>query len=169
MPDRNGPHNPFEGVTDYFSELNRLRQRGVYGSEPGQEERQRTHASAWVPATDIFVRGEDLVIRVELAGVSPEEVNLGFAHGVLTVSGDRRSGLGDDGGDGGDRFYVRERFYGAFRRAITLPEGTEPEQISAEFADGLVEIVVRDGVRSPEVKRIKVRDRSSARTNRSLG
>jgi HSP20 family protein len=166
MPDSNAPHNPFAGVTDYFSELNRLRQRGLYGSGHGQEDRQRTHASAWVPATDIFVRGDDLVIRVELAGVSPEEVNLGFAHGVLTVSGSRRSEIDEDGGDS---FYVRERFYGEFRRAITLPEGTEPEQVSAEFADGLVEIVVRGGAQAPDGQRIEVRDRSRGRTTRSLG
>lgn len=166
MPDGNTSHNPFEGVTDYFSELNRMRQRGVYGREHGSEDRQRTHASAWVPATDIYVRGDDLVIKVELAGVSPEEVNLAFAHGVLTVSGSRRSDIEDDGGDS---FYVRERFYGEFRRAITLPEGTVPDQISAEFADGLVEIVVRGGVRTPEGNRIEVRDRSGGRTTRSLG
>lgn len=164
MPDQS--RNPFEGVTDYFSELNRLRQRGVYGSEPGQEDRQRTHASAWVPATDIFARGDDLVIRVELAGVSPEEVNLGLAKGVLTVSGSRRSDMEQDDGD---VFYVRERFYGEFRRLITLPEGTEPEQINAEFADGLVEIVVRGGVGSPDAQRIEVRERSRGRASRSLG
>jgi HSP20 family protein len=164
MPERDASHNPFEGVTDYFSELNRLRQRGVYGPEHGQEDRQRTHASAWVPATDIFVRGEDLVIRVELAGVRPDQVTLGFAHGVLTVYGNRRPDVDD-----GDSFYVRERFFGEFRRAITLPEGTEPDQITAEFADGLVEILVGGGARAPEANRIEVRDRSTGRSTRSLG
>ena len=45
---------------------------------------------AWVPMTDIVAQGEDLLIRVELAGVDPEDVELSFSHGVLTVSGTRR-------------------------------------------------------------------------------
>ena len=162
MPDAHAPHNPFEGVTDYFSELNRLRQRGVYGQEPGQEVSQRTHASAWVPATDIYLRGEDLVIKVELAGVRPEEVHLGLSHGVLTVSGSRRSDVVED-----DRFYVRERFYGEFRRSFTLPEGTEAGRISAEFADGLVEVRVA-GAATDSGTRIEVKNRSDGPTRRTL-
>ena len=74
MTDR---RNPFEGVTDFFSELARMRSIGVHGgSEHGVEASERTHASAWVPATDILAQGDDLVIRVELAGVDPEDVDL---------------------------------------------------------------------------------------------
>ena len=60
MPD--DPKNPFEGVTDFFSELSRMRELGTHGRDQGHEHRQRTHASAWVPATDIFARDQDLVI-----------------------------------------------------------------------------------------------------------
>jgi HSP20 family protein len=164
MPDQ--PRNPFEGVTDYFSELNRMRHTGVHGREQGHEERQRTHASAWVPATDILVQGDDLVIRVELAGVSPEDVNLSFAHGVLTVSGNRRA---DVEGNSDEVFYVRERFYGEFRRAVTLPDGTKPEDIIAVFDDGLVEITVRGGASQSGTRRIELRSKAEGATTRSLG
>jgi HSP20 family protein len=164
VPDQDAPRNPFEGVTDYFSELNRMRHTGVHGRE-GHQERQRTHASAWVPATDIYVQGNDLVIRVELAGVSPDDVNLGFAHGVLTVSGNRRP---EFDGDAEAAFYVRERFYGEFRRVITLPEGTKAEDIMAEFDNGLVEITVRGGASHPDTSRIELRSRSGGATTRSL-
>ena len=165
MPD--SPRNPFEGVTDFFSELSRMRSIGIHGSpEPGAEHTERTHTSAWVPVTDIFARGDDLVIRVELAGVDPEDVDLGFSSGVLTVSGTRRSGI-----EAGEEveFYVRERFYGAFRRVITLPEHTEPSQISAEVADGLVEITVRNAARSSRTTRIGLANRSQGPTPRTVG
>ena len=165
MPD---PHrNPFEGVTDFFSELSRMRSVGLRGpAESGAEHTERTHASAWVPATDILALGDDLVIRVELAGVDPEDVDLGFNHGALTVSGTRRSGFEET-----DQveFYIRERFYGAFRRVITLPEQTTASQISAEFEDGLVQITVRDGVRSGGSTRIALVDRSQGPTSRAVG
>jgi HSP20 family protein len=164
MPDR--PRNPFEGVTDFFSELNRMRQIGTQGREHGQEERQRTHASAWVPATDIFARDDDLVIRIEVAGLRPEDVDVTFSEGVLTVSGTRRTELG---AGGEDSFYIRERFYGAFRRAITLPKDTDESQISAAFYNGLLEITVQGGARAGEPKRIPIRDTSSDTTRRSLG
>jgi HSP20 family protein len=158
--------NPFEGVTDFFSELSRLREIGARGSEHAHESAQRTHARAWVPATDIFARDADLVIRIDLAGVRPEDVDITFSHDVLTVSGERRTELGTSGEDA---FYIRERFHGAFRRAITLPEGIEPGQISAEFDNGLVEITVKGGMAGTEPTRIPLQDRSSEPTSRSLG
>lgn len=156
--------NPFEGVTDFFSEMARMRTVGLRGGEHGVEGTERTHASAWVPTTDILARGQDLVIRVELAGVDPADVDLSFSHGVLTVSGTRRAGEDDDSAE----FLIRERFYGAFRRAITLPEGTAADQISAVFDDGLVEVTVSDGVSPADSTRIALSDRSEGATTRGV-
>ena len=67
------------------------RELGRYGFEPGHEAQQATHATAWVSTADVFARGEDLAVRVELAGVSREDVDITFSSGVLTISGVRRS------------------------------------------------------------------------------
>ena len=117
-----------------------------------------------MPATDIFVQGDRLVIRIELAGMKPEDVDLRFANGVLAVAGSRTTEFGGDE----PTFYVRERFYGEFRRSITLPEGTRRDQIEARFDDGLVEIVVEGVGTVADSSRIELRDRSSARTTRSV-
>ncbi len=165
MPD--APRNPFEGVTDFFSELNRMREVGAHGRDSGHhQDRQRTHASAWVPPTDVFARDDDLVIRIEVAGLRPEDVDITLSNNVLTVSGVRRTELGT-GGD--DSFYIRERFHGMFRRAITLPEGTDERDIDAEFDNGLVEIVVKGGVAREAPARISLRNRSGGATTRTLG
>ena len=164
MPERE--RNPFEGVTDFFSELKRMRQIGTHGYEHPHEDRDRTHATAWVPATDIFSRDGDLVIRIEVAGLRPEDVDVTFSQGVLSVSGQRRTELGT-GGD--DSFYIRERFHGAFRRAITLPPDIDDDQITAEFFNGLVEITVRGGASAGEPRRIALKDKSSEVETRPLG
>ena len=157
---------PFEGVTDFFTELGRIREVGRHGYGPGGEERERTHATAWVPATDIFARDNDLVIRVEVAGVTPEDVAITFSDGVLTVSGVRKRELGTASEDS---FYIRERPYGSFRRAVTLPADTDDSQISAEIRDGLVEITVREGLAGSATKRIALKDTSSEPSRRRVG
>lgn len=135
---------------------------GVMGR--ADSEAERTHHSAWVPATDILAQGDDLVIRVELAGVEPEDVDLHFAHGVLTVSGSRRPGDGDEESD----FYIRERYYGEFRRVITLPEGTDRGQIQAEFDDGLVQLTVHGGANPAQSTRITLANHAAGKTTRTI-
>lgn len=157
--------NPFEGVTDIFSELDRMRSVGMHGGvERVGEPTERTHASAWVPPTDILASGDDLVIRVELAGVDPEEVDLRFTHGVLTVSGTRSPGPSEDTVE----FLIRESFSGEFRRVITLPDGTEADQITAEFDDGIVEITVSNGVSPTGSTKISLADKSEGVTSKRV-
>jgi HSP20 family protein len=166
MSERHPHHNPFEGVTDLFSELVRMREVGTHGRASGPEDRERTHASAWVPAADIFAQGGHLVIRVELPGVRPDDVDLRFANGVLTVSGTRSPGFGEAGEE--PTFYVRERFSGEFRRSVALPEGTRRDQIRAEFDNGLVEIRIEGVAGRADATRIELRDRSGAATTRPV-
>jgi HSP20 family protein len=153
--------NPFHGLVDSITEWNRMRELGSgrIGSETGHEERRRTHATAWVPSTDVFAKGGNLVIRVSLSGVYPEDVEVSLSNDVLTVSGERRSELEDEEKE---TFYVRERYYGAFRRNWTLPAGVNEGDISADFENGLLEITVRGAAAAaPEPRRIEIGSRSS--------
>ena len=152
--------NPFHGFVDAISEWNRMREvgSGRVGPETRQEDRQRTLATAWIPTTDIFAKGDDLVVRVSLSGVNREDVRITLSNSVLTVSGERKSELDEDDVS----FYVRERYYGAFRRSFTLPAGINEDAISADFENGLLEVTVRGGATAtPEPRRIQIRDRSS--------
>ena len=146
--------NPFHGIVDAISEWNRMREvgSGRIGSETRQEDRPRDYATAWVPTTDIFAKGGDLVIRVSLSGVYPEDVDITFSGGVLTISGERRSELDE----GEATFYVRERYYGAFRRSVTLTAGVAERDISADFENGLLEITVQNAAAAAEPRRIEI-------------
>jgi HSP20 family protein len=152
--------NPFHGIVDAISEWNRMREVGMGRTgyvAPRQEYQPRTQANAWVPTTDVFARGDDLVIRVSLSGVYPEDVEITLSNGVLTVSGERRSELDEEEVN----FYVRERYYGAFRRSLTLPVGIDEDDISADFENGLLEITARGGAAAAEPRRIEIRAKSS--------
>jgi HSP20 family protein len=148
--------NPFRGFLDMTSEMNRMRQLGMYGYPPWQGEQERTHANAWVPAADVYARSEDLFIRLAIAGVKREDVELTLQDNVLTVSGERRRDLDDEEVS----FYVRELYYGAFRRSMTLPAGIDESKINAEFYNGMMEITVQGGAATSEPSRIEIRERS---------
>ena len=150
--------NPFRGFVDVMSEMSRMRDLVTDpASETGQEDQRRTHANAWIPPTDIFVRQGDLVIRCELAGVKREDVEITISDGVLHVSGERRSELNEEE----VTYYTRERFYGAFRRSMSLPEGVSEEDIDATFEDCVLEITVQRGDAAvPEPRRIQIKDKS---------
>ena len=130
--------DPFRGFADSISEWNRMREYGMYGPEPRQEERRRTHATAWIPTADVFARGDDLVLRYELAGVREEDIEITLTGGVLTVSGERKSDLNEEQ----VHFYTRERSYGHFRRSMNLPEGVDGSKINASFNDGMLELII---------------------------
>lgn len=154
----NERRNPFRGFVDTISEMNRTRQHWMAAAEAGQESQRRTHATAWVPATDVFASARDLVVRVELAGVRKQDVDITLSGGVLTISGER-TGSPDEGQVD---YYVRERFYGAFRRNMTLPEGVDGNRINATFEDGMLEVVVTGAAGAQGPQRIDVADAGGA-------
>lgn len=143
--------NPFRGFIDTISETNRMQQHWMTG-EGTQEDQRRTHATAWVPSTDIFARQGDLIIRCELAGVTEEDIDISVTGGILMISGERKNDTRDE--DVG--YYVRERSYGNFRRTMTLPEGVDEDQISATYENGMLEVTIKDGAHAAAPRRIKI-------------
>jgi len=133
---------PFRGFLDMMSEMERMRNLGRTGVESREQTSARTHATAWVPTTDVFARGQDLVIAAEIAGVAPEEIDISVSEGVLTISGERQREPDDEAVTP----YVRERYYGHFRRSMVLPDGVDERRIGASFNNGVVRITVREAV-----------------------
>jgi HSP20 family protein len=133
---------------DTMSEMARMREYAEGGV--GQEEGRRTHATAWVPTTDIFAVGDDLMIRCELAGVGPDDVEISLSGGALTIDGER---LGEPKAS---EHYTRERYYGHFRRRLKLPENIDASMVSASFENGLLEVTVRGGADRHEPERIQI-------------
>ena len=142
-------HHRFHGLFDTVTEMGRMREFWQAGIDPPQEE--RTHATAWIPRMDIFAHGEDLVIRCELAGVPSADVDISLDHDTLTIFGERTGAPEED-----TTYYVRERHYGSFRRAINLPEGTDRSRIAASLEDGLLEVTVTGAAARREPERIDI-------------
>jgi HSP20 family protein len=90
----------------------------------------------WIPAMDLVETDDQFVLKADLPGLTDEDVSIDVEGDVLTVSGERKAEH-EDKREG----YVRvERSFGAFRRSLTLPEGVDPEAVSASFDRGVLEV-----------------------------
>src|SRR4029079_13623974 len=90
------------------------------------------------PAIESLTRNGDLVVRADLPGVDPKEVDISVTGNVLTVKGERKHKEEKKEGD-----YTREEIaYGSFERSIRLPEGVEADKIHASYDKGVLEITM---------------------------
>jgi HSP20 family protein len=92
--------------------------------------------ATWKPATDIFYSGNQWLIRMELAGVAAEEVQVLALRNVLTVRGRRR----DLRIQSGFVCHALEISYSHFERSINLPADISVPSIRLEFQDGILNI-----------------------------
>lgn len=147
----NGTHSVL-GLCRWFTQQWRELDKGMeemrdLSSRPDEQDRAKFIPLA--PAIEVFSDREDLMIRVELVGLQPEEVALTLADGVFTVSGERK----EDPIDVSERrYYVRESRYGPFRRVVTLPEtAMEANEMRTRFEHGVLEVAIRGCVRNAQV------------------
>jgi HSP20 family protein len=90
----------------------------------------------WTPACDIYEDEEAVLLRFDLAGVDPKDVDVRFENGVLTVKGERKL----EGEDKRESYHRIERSYGTFTRSFSLPGTLDPERIKAESRNGVLTI-----------------------------
>ncbi len=92
----------------------------------------------WVPAVDIVEQKDGYVLRADVPGVKPEDIDVNLENGVLSLSGERRHESTDEA----DGIRRRERVSGKFCRRFNLPETADAEEISARSANGILEIII---------------------------
>ncbi len=111
-----------------------------------QEEMNRTYyaqsknkASSYSPLMNVWSGQEGLVVRSELPGVSPEDIDISVVGQNLTVKGSVKPHEVKDG----ERFIRRERIYGDFSRTVKLPYRVDSEQTEAQFHNGVLTITLK--------------------------
>jgi HSP20 family protein len=123
--------DPGREVDTLQTEMNRVFD-AFFGNRPGKG----GTAQRWVPAMDLVEDKHNLVLRADLPGLSEDDVIIEVKDGVLTISGERKTEekKEDEG------YYRVERAFGRFSRSLTLPDGIDPEQVKAEFENGVLEV-----------------------------
>ncbi len=113
--------------------------------------RNKEAEAQWVPNTDVYVIDDGLVIKVELAGMRREDLELTIEGNRLRISGQRPDGCRAPK----CKFLVMEINYGAFESVIELPAGYDLAQAKAAYQNGFLRIDVPAAVDSPP-KRLSV-------------
>jgi HSP20 family protein len=111
-----------------------------------------------VPPIESFARNGDLVVRAEVPGVEPKDLDISVLGNVLTIKGNRKEEKEVKSED-----YIRREFsYGAYERRMTLPDGANTEKIEAHFKNGVVEITM-PMAKKAEAKKVPVQAEARAR------
>jgi HSP20 family protein len=123
--------NPFSLMRRMSEEMDR-----TFGSVFGQTSGRGS--GAWLPAIEVTDNNGQLQIHADLPGLRPEDVKVEVTNDSLIIHGERRVEHEHKVG----RAYRSERRYGEFYREIPLPEGVNPEQVKAQFRNGVLEVTL---------------------------
>jgi HSP20 family protein len=92
--------------------------------------------AAWSPTVDVYETEKDLVIKADVPGVEPEDLEVYCTDDALVLRGEtRREEERDEGGS-----HRTERSYGRFERMIPLPQGMRTNEAKANFRNGVLEL-----------------------------
>ena len=124
--------------TDLFSmqkEIDRM-----FGNvlRSGLHEENAFALTAWSPAVDITEHQNEYLVKMELPGVSKDDVKISIQDNVLTVHGEKKQEK-----ESKDAQYHRmERSWGSFDRSFTLPSSVKADGIDAVYKDGILSVTL---------------------------
>ena len=90
----------------------------------------------WIPAMDLVETAEHFVLKADLPGIEQSDVSIELEKNVLTVAGERKT----EHEEKHEGYYRVERATGSFSRSLTLPEGVDPDGVTASFHNGVLEV-----------------------------
>jgi HSP20 family protein len=137
---------PFRDLLKTQREFNRLFSDAfprLFGEE---EPSTRT----WAPAVDIYETENDIVLKAELPGVDPKDVEVRVEDNTLFLKGERKF----EKEVKEENYHRVERSYGSFARSFSLPSSIAADKVTAEYKDGLLTLTMpkREEVKPKTIK-----------------
>jgi HSP20 family protein len=118
--------NPAEELSSWHRDIDDL-----FGRFFGRAENSGV---SWVPRAETYRKDNDYVVRLDIPGVDPKNVQLHVEGNTLFIKGERKSeAKGSD---------YQQSYYGRFEQTVMLPQGVEAEKIAAHYEHGVLELRV---------------------------
>ena len=89
-----------------------------------------------VPELDVRENTRSITVEAELPGVDEKDVSVTLANGMLTIKGEKKQ----EKEEKGENYYVAERSFGSFERAVRLPDSVDEAKVEAKFDKGVLKI-----------------------------
>lgn len=123
--------NPFREMEHFRRDFDDLFDRFLGRGKKGPKE-----PGLFEPAVESFIEGDQMIVRADLPGIDPKNVEITVTGDVLTIKGTRE----DKREEKERNFVFKEVSYGSFERSITLPAGVKADDIKASYKDGVLEL-----------------------------
>jgi HSP20 family protein len=104
----------------------------------GQENGKPRSGEVWAPRVDVEETDKEILVKADLPGVDPKNIEITVENGVLMVRGEKN----EEKEEKKKNYHRIERFAGSFYRAIQLPPGADTEKVSAASANGVVTVTI---------------------------
>jgi HSP20 family protein len=135
---------PFHGAATLQEQVNRL------FSDVFERNTPESSLSTWAPAVDIYEGEHELVVKADLPDIDPKELDIRVENNVLTIRGERKFEKKVN-----EENYLRvERTYGAFSRSFSLANTVSPENIRADYQNGVLTLSIpkREEAKPKQIK-----------------
>ena len=130
---------PFRDLVAIQDRMNRIFDDAFRGvPRQGASEEDWALGGSWAPPVDIYEHDGTLVLKAELQGIEPKDVDVRVENNVLTLRGERKF----DQEVKRESCHRVERAYGTFARSFTLPNIVDTTSIKAEFKDGVLRVTM---------------------------
>ncbi len=140
---RTTPATPlFAGMEALPNRIRRMFDDAFFGMEPSVAQ-----TIGLMPPAEIVENKNELVLTLELPGMTKKDVEVDFEDGVLTIRGEKTETRKE--GDEERKYHLWERTYGGFTRSFTLPNTVDPTGIAAGFENGVLTVKLP---KTPEAK-----------------
>ena len=128
--------HPMRDMMSIQEEMNRAFDRFFSRDEVGDE--NLLDSTNWYPHVDVCEDKDNFTLSAELPGMKKEDIHIAFTDGKLAISGERKQEE-----EKKDKNYHRvERAYGKFCRSFHIPTKVIGDNISADFKDGILTIIL---------------------------
>ena len=92
----------------------------------------------WAPPVDIYENGDNLVLKAELPGINPDDVEVRVEDNTLYMKGERKF----EKEVKEENYHRVERAYGTFARTFSLPNSIDSDKVAASYKDGVLTLTL---------------------------